>query len=150
MSIKQQLETDLKTAMLDGNKTLVTTLRGLKSAILYVEVARGEREKGLSDDEITVIFMKEAKKRQESADLYIQGGSTEKSDAELAEKLIIEKYLPAQMSEDELNAIVDEVAESLGGITKETMGIAIGKVKAITGPGVDGGRIAVMIKARIQ
>lgn len=150
MSIKETLTNDLKTAMLAGDKTLVTTLRGLKSTILYGEVAQGNREQGLSDDAITTLFMKEAKKRKESADLYVQGGSPEKAAAELEEKRVIEKYLPAQMSDEELQATVNDVATALGGITKETMGMAIGKVKAISGPGVDGGRIAAVIRAQIQ
>ena len=144
------ITSDLKTAMLAGDKTLVTTMRGLKSAILYAEVAKGSREAGLSDDEITALFMKEAKKRRESADLFAQGGNTEKAEAELVEKIVIEKYLPAQMTNEELDAIVAQVSEALGGITKETMGMAIGKVKASTGPGVDGGRIAATIKAQIR
>jgi uncharacterized protein YqeY len=75
-STKQQIDADLKTAMLAGDKTLVTTLRGLKSAILYVEVAENAREKGLPEDAVVAILQKEAKKRQESADLYLQGGNT--------------------------------------------------------------------------
>ncbi len=150
MSIKETLTGDLKTAMLAGDKTLVTTLRGLKSVILYAEVAQGNRDQGLSDDEVVALFMKEAKKRKESADLFAQGGNTEKAEAELTEKLVIEKYLPAQMSDEDLNVIVNDVATAIGGITRETMGVAIGKVKTIAGPGVDGGRIAAVIKAQIQ
>src|SRR6185436_15726373 len=102
MSLKQQIDADIKQAMLGGDKVLTTTLRGLKSAILYVEVAKNKREEGLTDDEITEVLSKEAKKRQESADLYVQGGNQVKADEELVEKIVIEKYLPAQISEDEL------------------------------------------------
>ncbi len=86
MGLKQQIDADLKTAMLAGDKVLVTTLRGLKSVILNVEVAEGSRETGLADDKIISLLQKEAKKRQESADLYLQGGSVERQQAELAEK----------------------------------------------------------------
>src|ERR671929_50955 len=99
MSLKERIDQDLKQAMLAGDKTLVTTLRGLKSAILYAEVAKGSRDKGLSDEEVVEILTKEAKKRQESADMYSQGGSAEKAEAELTEKTVIEKYLPAQLSD---------------------------------------------------
>lgn len=87
MSLKNQIDADIKVAMLAGEKTLVTTLRGLKSAILNVEVAKGLRETGLADSEITDILAKEAKKRQESADMYTQGNSPERAAAELTEKL---------------------------------------------------------------
>src|ERR1044072_4362165 len=107
--LKERLDQDLKKALLAGDKVLATTIRGLKSVVLYAEVAKGAREQGLSDEEIIGLFAKEAKKRQESADLYRQGGSPERADAELAEKKVIEGYLPAQMSDDELSAVIDGV-----------------------------------------
>jgi uncharacterized protein len=152
MSIKEQLDVDLKTAMLGGEKTLATTLRGLKSVILNQEIAKGSRETGgLSDAEIIELFGKEAKKRQESADLYIQGGSQEKADAELLEKRVIEQYLPSQISDEQLQAIVDEVVAELGGsITQAQMGQTIGLVRARVGATADGGRIATAVKRKIQ
>ena len=150
MSIKEQLDADLKSALLGGDKVLATTLRGLKAAILSVEITKGIRETGLPDAEVIDLFSKEAKKRQESADLYVQGGNQEKADAELLEKRDIEQYLPAQLSEDELMAVVDEIAASMGGITKEKMGQAIGQVRARVGAAADGGRIAAAVKGRIE
>src|SRR5207302_1072349 len=81
MGVKQQIDQDLKAAMLSGDKTLATTLRGLKSSILNAEIAGGKRETGLSDDETVQVLSKEAKKRQESADLYVQGGNSERQEA---------------------------------------------------------------------
>lgn len=151
MSIKEQLDADLKTAMLGGDKVMATTLRGLKSAILNVEIAKGNRETGgLNDQEIIELFSKEAKKRQESADLYIQGGNQEKADAELLEKRVIEQYLPAQMSDEDLQAVVDEVVNELGRITQSQMGQAIGLVRARVGAAADGGRIAATVKGKIS
>ncbi|MET0779310.1 MAG: GatB/YqeY domain-containing protein, partial [Candidatus Saccharimonadales bacterium] len=88
--LKQRIDQDLKVALLGGNKVLATTLRGLKSVILYAEVAKGVRDEGLGDDEIITLLAKEAKKRQESADLYEQGGSPERARLELDEKTVIE------------------------------------------------------------
>ena len=148
--MKEQLDSDLKAALLGGDKTLATTLRGLKASILNIEIAKGLRESGgLGDAEIIDLFTKEAKKRQESADLYVQGGNQEKADAELLEKRVIEQYLPAQMTDDELQVVVDEVTETLGGIRKETMGQAIGIVKSRVGASADGGRIAAAVKGKI-
>src|SRR3989344_8529971 len=109
MSLKQQIDADLKTAMLAGDKTLVTTLRGLKSSILNEEVAKGSRDTGLSDESVVEVLGKEAKKRQDSADMYKQGNATEREQAELAEKTVIEKYLPKQIRDEELDAIIDKV-----------------------------------------
>jgi uncharacterized protein YqeY len=150
MSLKDQLTADLKTAMLGGDKVLATTLRGLKSVILNAEIAKGSREQGLTDVEIIELFGKEAKKRQESAEMYIKGGSQEKADAELLEKRVIEGYLPQQMTDEELQAVVDRVTAELGGITQQLMGQAIGKVRAEVGAKADGGRIAAAVKGKIE
>lgn len=148
MSIKQQIDADLKTAMLSGDKVLVTTLRGLKSAILYVEVSEGSRDEGLSDDKIISLLQKESKKRQESADLYEQGGNIEKKEAELKEKSVIEKYLPEQLSDEELIQIIEKNIEELGN-EMQKMGLIISKVKQDTAGRADGGTIAKLVKERL-
>jgi len=149
MSLKNQIDADIKVAMLAGEKTLVTTLRGLKSAILNVEVAKGLRETGLPDSEITDILAKEAKKRQESADMYIQGNSKERADAELQEKAIIERYLPKQLSEQEIQQIINEVTAELG-TSMQQMGQIIGAVKAKTSGSAEGAIIAKLVKEKLQ
>lgn len=150
MSIKSDIDADLKAAMLAGDKTLATTLRGLKSVILYEEVAKGARENGIDDDAIIALFAKEAKKRQESADLYLKGGSNDKADAELQEKAVIQKYLPTQISDDELLSIVDEAITSAGATSIQQMGQVIGIVKAKAGPSADGARIAQLVKEKLS
>jgi uncharacterized protein YqeY len=150
MSIKEQIEADVKQAMLAGNKTLVTTLRGLKSAILNVEVAEGIRETGLPDERVIDLFAKEAKKRQESADLYLQGGDETRAQAELGEKAVIEKYLPKQLSDEELAIIIDTVIQASGASGPQAMGQVIGQVKAKTAGAADGARIATLVKERLN
>jgi uncharacterized protein YqeY len=148
--LKQQLEQDIKSALLAGDKDRVTTLRGLKSVILYAEVAKGSRAEGLSDEEILILFAKEAKKRQESADLYTKGGRAEKAAAELAEKKIIEAYLPKQLEDKELVKIVDEVISSLETPSLQQMGQVIGTIKQKTEGRADGARIAQLVKERLN
>lgn len=149
MSIKQQIDSDIKTAMLAGDKETVTTLRGLKAVILNAEVAKNAREAGLADDEVVALLQKEAKKRQESADLFAQGGNTEKQQAELTEKEIIGKYLPQQMDEAELVGVVDSVIAELGVSGMQAMGQVIGVVKAKTGASADGAMIARIVKDKL-
>lgn len=148
--IKQQLQDDLKAAMLAGDAARTETLRGLKSAILYAEVASGKRDEGLSDAEIEALFAKEAKKRQESADLYIQGGSQERAQKELAEKAVIETYLPEQLSEEQVAATVDAVISAQGAQGAQAMGAVIGAVKQQLGNTADGSVIAKLVKERLQ
>ncbi len=147
--LKQRIEQDLKAALLAGDKNKATTLRGLKSVILYAEVAQGVRQEGLKDEEIVALLAKEAKKRQESAALYTQGGSEERAAAELAEKAIIEAYLPKQLSDDALAAVVEEVIAALGAAGPQAMGQVITKVKEKTAGQADGGRIAATVKERL-
>jgi uncharacterized protein YqeY len=147
--IKQQLNDDVKVAMLAGDSLRLETLRGLKSAILYAEVAAKKREEGLSDEEITALFARESKKRQESADLYTQGGSAERAEKELAEKAIIDAYLPEQLSEDELKRVIDEVVKQQSASGMQAMGQVIGAVKAKVGSAADGALIARLVKERL-
>ena len=148
--LKQQIEQDLKAALLAGNKDLATTLRGLKSVILYAEVAKGVREKGLSDDEIVILLSKEAKKRQESADLYNKGASEVRAQAELVEKAVIEKYLPSQLDDAELRSIVDEAVSELGATSPQAMGQVIASVKQKVGASAEGSRVARFAKERLS
>ena len=147
--LEQQLEQDIKTALLAGDATRVMTLRGLKSTLLNVKVATGKRESGLSDEEVLPVFSKEAKKRQESADLYRQGGNQAKADAELAEKAIIEAYLPAQLGEAEIAKLVDEAISQTGASGQKAMGQVIGAVRAQTAGSADGAAIARLVKEKL-
>jgi|SRR5579884_3401585 len=148
--LEDKLEQDIKTSLLAGDTTKATTLRGLKATLLNEKVAKGKRESGLSDEEVIASFIKEAKKRQESADLYKQGGNQEKADAELLEKQIIEGYLPARLSEEDTAKLVDEVIKEDNVTDIKSMGQVIAKVKAKAGPTADGGLIARLTRERLQ
>lgn len=150
MSIKEQIEKDLKVAMLSGDKVLVTTLRGLKSTILYAEVAGSKREVGISEDETIALLQKEAKKRRESADLYRQGGNSASAEAEDMESKVIAKYLPAQLGEDEIKTIVAELAEKHEIDSLQQMGQLIGLVKKQAGGASDGAVIAKLVKEYLE
>jgi uncharacterized protein YqeY len=147
--IKDRLDADIKTALLGGDKQRALVLRGLKSAILYEEVAQKVRDSGLSDEAIVTLFQKEAKKRQESADLYKQGGNQERADAELTEKAMIQEYLPAQLDEAAINAAIDAVIQEVGDSSPAAMGRIIGGVKQKTAGAADGAMIARLVKARL-
>jgi hypothetical protein len=145
--IETQFEQDIKTAMLAGDKVRVMTLRTLKSVFLSTKVAAGTRDTVLPDADVIAILSKEAKKRQESADLYLQGGNETKAADELAEKAVIETYLPTQLSESEISAIIDEVIAQAGDAV--AMGPVIGQVKAKTNGAADGALIARLVKEKL-
>ncbi len=150
--LKDKLNADLKAAMIARETEKVDVLKGLKSAILYAEVETGKRDKGLSDEEILAVFKKESKKRQDSIDMYIKGGSQESADKETWEKTIIDSYLPEKMSEDELNKLIDSEIEILGleKVAPQDMGKIIGSIKSKTGAEVDGSTLARLVKERIS
>lgn len=151
MPLRQQLDDDVKAALLAGDSLRTDTLRGLKSVILYADVAAKKRDTGgISDDEILGLFAKEAKKRQESADLYVKGGSPERAEKELAEKAIIESYLPAQLSEAEVAEVIDAIIAEQGAEGAQAMGKVIGAVKAKVGSAADGSMIAKLVKERLN
>lgn len=149
--LKDTLQADLKKAMLSRDTERVEVLKGLKSAILYAEVAEKKREQGLNDEEILAVMRKEAKKRQDSIDLYTQAGNLEMAEKETAEKVIIESYLPAQLSEEQVLEKIEEVMQELS-ITqpqKQDMGKIIAGVKTKVGAQADGALIAKLVGQRI-
>jgi len=150
VSLRQQLQDDVKAAMLAGDSLRVETLRGLKTTIQYADVAAKKRDTGgIDDTEIIGLFAKEAKKRQESADLYMQGGSQDRANKELAEKAIIEAYLPAQLSEEALAQLIDTIISEQQAIGTQAMGQVIGAVKAKAGASADGAVVARLVKERL-
>ncbi len=146
----EQIERDLKTALLAGDKIKVETLRGLKSAILNETIARGVKDSGLRDEEIQKVLFRESKKRSEAAELYKKGGSSERAEAELAEKITIDAYLPQQMDESQIAAAVDEEIARMQPATMSDMGRIIGAVKTRLGAGADGATIARLVKEKLE
>ena len=145
--LEAKLDADIKQALLGGDKPRAEVLRGLKSVLLNEKIAKNLRDTGLSDEQVLAIIGKEAKKRTESAEFYVQGGAQERADKELSERAILEEYLPKQLSDEELAAVVDEVMSSLGSDVQ--MGQAIGAVRAKVGVSADGGRIAAAVKSKL-
>src|SRR5438270_12440261 len=99
--MQDKMDKDLKAALLAGDRAKVETLRGLKNALQYEAVAAG-KDRALNDEQIQKVLAREAKKRQEAADLYKQGGNLARAEAELTEKQIVQNYLPKQLSEEEI------------------------------------------------
>ena len=152
MTLKEQLAIDVKAAMIARDSLKTDVLKGVKTAILYAEVATNKREEGLSDEEVLKVLQKESKKRQESAELYTKGDRRELAEKELSEKQIIDAYLPKQLDETAVNKMIDDAAATLGisTPTKQDMGKLIGAVKAKAGAEVDGSMLARLVSGRIS
>ena len=133
MNLKEKIISDLKDAMKAGNTTKRDTLRLLDNAIKNTEIEKKKRETGLSDEEILEVLGRAVKQRQDSIRQFNDGGRLELAEKEQAELNIIMPYLPAQLSEDEIRAIVktviaDSGAAGMSDIGK-VMGQAMGKMK---------------------
>ncbi len=150
MALKEQINNDLKAALLGGNRFVADTLRNLKAAILNEEVAQGRRDDGLNDTEIEGVIAREVKKRNESKTLYEQNDRPELAEQEQQEIDVLVTYLPQQLTEEEIQAVIDQVIAGIGDVDMKAMGQVIGAVKAKCGTAADGATVARLVKAALQ
>lgn len=150
MSLKAQLDNDLKAALLGGDRFTADVLRNFKAVILNEEVAQNKRDEGLSDDVIEQLISKELKKRAESATVYDQAGRPELADNERKEAAVLEHYQPEQLSEADIKQAVDKAVAELGASGPQMMGQVIGAVKKELGNAADGAVIARIVKETLQ
>lgn len=145
-ALKERINADLKTALLGGDRFKGEVLRGLKASILNEEVAKNMRDAGLDDSAIEQVIAREVKKRQESAELYEQNGRPEAAETERNEAEVLGTYLPKQLTNDELQAIIAETIKDLGASGPSDMGKVIGAVKIKVGTTASGQVIAELVK----
>jgi uncharacterized protein YqeY len=145
--LETKLDADIKQALLGGDKPRAEVLRGLKSVILNEKIAKGLRDTGLTDEQVMTIIVREVKKRNESAEMYAKADAKDRADKELSEKAVLEEYLPKQMNDEELQAVVANIISLLG--KDAQMGQVIGAVRQKVGAAADGGRIAAAVKAKL-
>ena len=151
MTLKDQLKTDLTEAMKAHDEATRDTLRMVLAAISNAEVA-GDEAVVLTDEQALAVVRSEAKKRQEAAQIYRDAGRTELADKESAELAIIERYLPAAMSDEDLGKVIaEEVAKaaSSGATGGKAMGAVVKAVRERVGSQADGGKIAALVKVAL-
>lgn len=148
MSLKQQLHDDLTTALKARDEVRMSTLRMALSAITNEEVA-GKAARELTDDDVITVLNREAKKRREAAEAFDQGGRAELAQRERAEGEVLAEYLPAQLSDEELVALVTAAIAESGADSPK----AIGQVMKVLNPQVagraDGGRVAAEVRRQL-
>lgn len=150
MALAEQIQNDMKAALLGGNRFEGNVLRNLKAAILNEEVATGKRETGLDDAEVEKIIAREVKKRHESIKLYEANGRPELAEDEKKEVAVLSTYLPQQLSEDEIREIARLVIADMDSVGPSMMGQVIGGVKAKAGNSADGATVARVVKDLLQ
>lgn len=151
--LKQQLRADLTSAMKARDTLRLGTLRMVLAAVTNEEVA-GATARELTDPEVTAVLAREVKKRKESAEAFQGAGRTELADRERAESAVIAGYLPQQLADEEIPALVAEsvaaVAASTGSApTMKQLGLVIKDAQARAAGRADGAKIAAAVRAAL-
>jgi uncharacterized protein YqeY len=145
MSLRQQIDNDIKTAMLAKNKEELTALRSVKSLILLAETEKGSSGE-ISQDVENKLLMKAAKQRKESSEIFQKEGREDLAKKELFELEVISRYLPKQLSEDEVAAELKKIVEQVGAKGTQDMGKVMGVATKQLAGKADGKLISEIVK----
>ncbi|AXE17771.1 GatB/YqeY domain-containing protein [Runella rosea] len=145
MSLKQRIDEDIKQAMRDKNQDTLRALRAIKSLILLEETKEGAN--GISADDELKLLTKAAKQRRDSAAIYEQQNRPDLLEKEIAEIAVIEKYLPKQLTEDEVKTKLQEIIDRVGAKAPSDMGKVMGlAMKELAGQ-TDGKVVQTLVKS---
>ena len=147
MSLRDDIARDTKEAMKARDRSRVEALRMLTAAL-----KNGEIEKGgpLTENEEQVILRRQLKQREESAEAFRKADREDQAQAEEAEAEIVRHYLPAPLSDEELEELVDEVIRETGATSMKDMGAVMGRAMARAGNRADGRRLSALVRERLQ
>jgi len=145
MSIKESLRSDLTEAIRGRDEITSGTIRMVLTAITNEEVA-GKEARVLSDDEVITVLSREAKKRREAAEAFENAGRSDRAALEKAEGEVIGRYLPAQLSVDEIKKMIADAIASTGAAGPGDMGKVMGAVKALIAGKADGSIVSNLVK----
>lgn len=146
--LKDQLQTDLTAAIRAQDELTMATIRMALSAVTNAEVS-GKEARELSDDEVVLVLTSEAKKRREAAESFESAGATDRAERERAELGVLQRYLPEQLSDEEIRGIVT-AAVAAAAADGKTGPAAMGAVMKVVTPQTrgraDGGQVAALVK----
>lgn len=146
MSLKTQIEADIKKAMLAREKDELKALRAIKAMILLAETEKGGSGE-VSEDTEMKLLMKAVKQRKDSAQIYKDQGREDLLVVEEAEIAVIEKYLPQQLSEGEVRAELEKIIAQVGATGPQDMGKVMGMASKAMAGKTDGKTISVIVKS---
>ena len=145
MTLEQQIQEDIKAAMKAKDSVAMNAVRAVKGEILLFKTAEGGSRE-VTDEDVLNMIRKLVKQRRESAEQYVAAGRKELADNELAEAAVIEKYLPKQLSEAEVEAKVKEIIAALGATSLKEMGKVMGAANAALAGRADGKTISGIVR----
>ncbi|WP_048600323.1 GatB/YqeY domain-containing protein [Rubeoparvulum massiliense] len=147
MDLQEQLSTDMKEAMKAKDKTSLSVIRMIRSALKYDEI---QRKRPLTDDEALAIVVHEMKLRRDSLQEYEKAGRDDLVEQINEEMRIIEKYLPKQMDEEELRQLIQATIASVGATSKKEMGKVMGAIMPKVKGRADGTLINRLVQEYLQ
>jgi uncharacterized protein YqeY len=136
--LKDQIQSDLKTAMIAKNEEGLSTIRMLKSALQYFEIQKGGAGYEATDEDVIEVVGREIKKRKEAIEMYEKGGRAELAEKESRELELLKGYLPQQLSEEEIRDIVKNAISQTGASSIQEMGKVMGAIMPLTKGKADG------------
>jgi uncharacterized protein len=148
MTLKARLEDELRVAMKARDELVMSTLRMALAAVRNAEVA-GTEARALSDDEVLGVLAKEAKKRREAATAFADAGRTSQAERERAEEEVLARYLPVQLDDEELAAIVADTLAAGPFTGPKSMGPAMKAVQAAVAGRAEGSRVAAEVRRQL-
>ena len=142
MGIEEKINADVKASMLAKNAKRLEAVRAIKAAILLLKTS----PEGLTEESATKAIQREYKKRKETYDIYIQQDRPDLAEDELAQALVMEEYLPKQLSEDEIKTIVKNAIAELGATSAADMGKVMGAANKVIAGRADGKLVSQLVK----
>lgn len=149
MSLKQNIEIEIKSAMMARDKTRLSALRAIKSLILLEETKSGAKAEITEEDEMKILT-KSAKQRKDSAEIYEQQNRVDLLEVELAELAIIQEFLPKAMTEEEVTSVIKAIITQTGATSPKDMGKVMGVASKELAGKADGKMIADKVKALLN
>ncbi|PKP33662.1 MAG: glutamyl-tRNA amidotransferase [Bacteroidetes bacterium HGW-Bacteroidetes-17] len=150
MSLEEQVNADIKKAMLAKDSKTLEALRAVKASLLLVKTGKESKDGEVSKDAEISLLQRLVKQRKESAEIYLNQERKELAEVELFQVEVIQKYLPEQISEDVLGKIIEEIIQETGASSMKDMG----KVMALTSQKLAGKaeskQIAAMVKSKLS
>ena len=148
--IRDAIKTALVAAMKSGDKSATAAIRLIQAAIKNRDIEERTRTQPTEDDAlVTEVLQKMIKQRRESIEMYVKGGRQELADAEAGEVAVIERFLPAQMSEDETKAVIAAIKAELGASGMKDMGRVMAELKARHATSLDMSKASGLVKAAL-
>ncbi|MFN8712426.1 MAG: GatB/YqeY domain-containing protein [Bacteroidota bacterium] len=142
MQLEEKINADIKTAMLAKDAPRLEALRAIKSVVLLLKTS----PEGLTEESAVKAMQKEAKKRRETADIYTTQNRPELAEVEVFQAAVIESYLPKQMSEDEVRAVLQTIISETGASSPADMGKVMGAATKQLSGKADGKMISSIVK----